>query len=159
MAVRTLIIVVAAFIPIWVVYVLKSSRDSIVMFSDCSELVFSAPTKTEMFNKRVNYYKSQVYQPILDNTKVNCTMIMAAYKRVKMLPLVLNHYCDELSPVNRIVLIWNDPEIPIPPSVLELREKCDKELKFIPMKENNITNRFLPQNLEGTETECEYVDS
>ncbi len=140
----------AALIPV-MVYFLSRREDIVLEVSPTP-----APPGADFNNDRISYYKSKIYRPRdFDSGMMECTMLMATYKRVKMLPRVMDHYCNKLSPVNRIVLVWNDPHSPIPSSVLELGERCDKELKVIPMKENNITNRFLPQNLEGIDAECE----
>ena len=73
-----------------------------------------------------------------------------------MLPLVVNHYCNMSDLLHKIVLVWNDVDA-IPPSVFELGEECGTELKVIQMKENKLSNRFLPRNKEEIETECEFL--
>lgn len=82
-------------------------------------------------------------------------MIMATYKRVSMLTIVLDHYCHEDAPLDRIVVVWNDPNTSIPSSVTRLGEKCSKHVNFVSMKKNKMTNRFLPQNLDGIASDCE----
>ena len=130
-------------VSVWVTYYLEE-RDSVKV----QYVEVSSPS----FVERMSYYKDKIYQPRApDSGMVECSLLMATYKRVKMLPQVLRHYCSKKSPVNKIVLVWNDPESPIPPCVFELGKACDKELKICVTKENKMTNRFLPQNLE---TEC-----
>ena len=103
----------------------------------------------------MTYYKSQIYhqKTALDNPEL-CTLLMPTYRRVEILPLVVNHYCNMSTILHKIVLIWNDADNPVPPSVLQLGEECGVELKVLKMQENKLSNRFLPRNREEIETEC-----
>ena len=151
------LVVIAIVTVCLVVYFMRTVVSSPEVESLAEVEVLNTSTLS-MHDERVLYYKSQIYHPeIRESRRAECTVLMPTYKREKMLPQILNHYCNKLSPLTRIVLIWNDPESPIPPFVLELQEKCDKELKVIPMKENKLTNRLLPQNLEGIETKCKQL--
>lgn len=111
-----------------------------------------------------SYYLSKIYQPSMklnnDSKLVACTMVLSTYKRAQMLPEILGHYCDRrCSILSEIVVVWHDPVTPIPSSVFQLRDKCSKKMEILPMKENKLTNRFLPQNLAGIDNtnECEFL--
>ncbi len=97
----------------------------------------------------------RISQPRNIDGMTKCTLLMPTYRRVEMLPLVVNHYCNMPTLLCKIVLVWNDVDSPIPPSVSELGEKCNTDFKIIPMKENKLSNRFLPRNKGEIETECE----
>lgn len=104
---------------------------------------------------RVSYYKSQICSPKKIYTK--CTLLAPTYKRVRMLPVFLDNYCNMTDSLESIVMVWNDIESPIPPSVLKLAEKCKIDLRFIAMKTNKLSNRFLPGDyLKEIRTECKY---
>lgn len=110
------------------------------------------------YEKRLIYYKSMIHHPEKEQMSgtEECTVLMPTYKREKMLPQILGHYCNSLSPLNRIVLVWNDPEAPIPPFLSEIQDRCSKELRIARMKKNKLTNRLLPENLEGIESDCKF---
>ena len=102
----------------------------------------------------IDYYKSQICHPKSIDTK--CTLLAPTYRRVRLLPVFMNNYCNLTSSLEKIVMVWNDVESPIPPSVLKLVEKCKVEVKFIAMETNKLSNRFLPgEYLNEVETECE----
>lgn len=82
---------------------------------------------------------------------------MPTYRRAEILPLVMSHYCNMSTILHKIVLIWNDVEKPVPPSVLQLGEECETKLKILRMQENKLSNRFLPKNREEIETECKLL--
>ncbi len=115
--------------------------------------------KSSTIEDRESYYRSRIHQPgpLDSEPPIECTLVMPTYRREKMLPPVLKHYCSKESIISKIVLVWNDPETPVPPSVRQLGETCGKQLRVVTTKENKLTNRFLPQNLDSNDTtDCEW---
>lgn len=94
-------------------------------------------------------YHTEIYKKKTDK---NCTMVMLTYKREKMLPRVLKHYC-KVKQLQRILVVWNDIDTPVPPAMFELtKEPCHAEIKFLVPRENKLTNRYLPRS--EIETDC-----
>ena len=146
---------------------LLSSRELILVFAVTSAAVIvlfiiesrgflikkSPESQEDYHHSRISYFKSSICQPRELESK--CTVLMPTYRRVKMLPQVLDNYCNMSDSVQKIIVVWNDIEHPIPPLMSKLVEKCRVELTFIPMKENKLSNRFLPGNYsKEIETEC-----
>ena len=96
-------------------------------------------------------YVSQVFHQESVHEKENFTMIMLTYKRLKVLPRLLQHYC-KAKRLHKILVIWNDVDSQIPSDILEFVNKCEVTLQFIKEKENKLTNRFKPR--AEIETEC-----
>lgn len=88
--------------------------------------------------------------------KEGFTMIMLTYKRVKVLPKLLLHYCKVKS-LHKIIVIWNDIESQIPQDILDLGNQCQVTLEFIREKENKLTNRFKPR--PEIKTECKFSNT
>ena len=99
-------------------------------------------------------YISKVFNQESAHEKEGFTMIMLTYRRVKVLPKLLLHYCKARS-LRKILVIWNDIESQIPQDILALAKQCQVTLEFIQEKENKLTNRFKPR--PEIETECELV--
>ena len=98
-------------------------------------------------------YMSKIFNQESAHEKEGFTMIMLTYKRVKVLPKLLLHYCKAKS-LRKILVIWNDIESQIPQDILALAKQCQVTLKFIQEKENKLTNRFKPR--PEIETECKF---
>lgn len=96
-------------------------------------------------------YWSKVFHQKSAYEKENFTIVMLTYKRTKVLPKLLLHYC-RAKRLHKIIIIWNDIDSVIPPDILELVNKCNVPLRFIKEKENKLTNRFKPR--PEIETEC-----
>ncbi|XP_011405217.2 PREDICTED: exostosin-like 2 [Amphimedon queenslandica] len=90
------------------------------------------------------YYQQILIPPTTDVTNERLTILMPTYKRADILPSVIKHYCSMGDSVEKILVIWNDVETPIPPSLHSLR--CDIDVLFIVSKENKLTNRFMPRD-------------
>ena len=100
-------------------------------------------------------YVSQIFhQQSVLYEKENFTMIMLTYKRMKVLPRLLLHYC-KAKRLHKILVIWNDVGTPIPSNILNLVNECEVILQFIREKENKLTNRFKPR--AEIETECKSL--
>ena len=97
-------------------------------------------------------YISKIFNQKSAYEKEGFTMIMLTYKRVKVLPKLLLHYCKARS-LHKILVIWNDVESQVPQDILALAKQCQVPLVFIQEKENKLTNRFKPR--PEIETECE----
>ena len=136
--------------------VLVTSACLVVVLKSRGKFQINMFPTLSLHEDKVLLYKSLIHQTETEQKsgKAECTVLMPSYRREKMLPQILGHYCNKLSPLSRIVLVWNDPSAPVPRSLVELKKKCNKELSVIPMKENKLTNRFLPQNLEEIQTDC-----
>ncbi len=76
------------------------------------------------------------------------------YKRLALLPRVVTHYC-QTPLLDKIILIWNNVEAPIPSRVLSLNQSCAVPLLFIKETENKMTNRFKPR--PEIRTECKRI--
>ena len=82
-------------------------------------------------------------------------MIMLTYKRTKILPKVLKHYCKTIT-LQKILVIWNDVGTPIPKYLMNLTKECDVELIFILSQENLLTNRYIPR--DEIKTDCKFTN-
>ena len=91
-----------------------------------------------------HYYQQILVPPTTDVTNERLTILMPTYKRADILPLVLKHYCSMGESIEKILVIWNDVETSVPPSLRSLR--CDIDVLFIVSKENKLTNRFMPRD-------------
>ena len=78
---------------------------------------------------------------------------MLTYRRLKSLPQILNSYCN-LAMLDKLLVIWNDVENPVPQAILDLSKQCTVNITFIVSEENKMSNRFLPRN-DRIETNCE----
>lgn len=100
-------------------------------------------------------YASKIFHQDSEYEREGFTMIMLTYKRVKVLPKLLLHYC-KAKRLHKILVIWNDVGSQIPQEILDLANKCEVTLQFIHEKENKLTNRFKPR--PEIETECKWND-
>lgn len=96
-------------------------------------------------------YVTKVFRQDSLNENAKFTMVMLTYKRIKVLPKLLLHYC-QVRQLHKILVIWNDVGAQIPQDILTLTNKCGVVLQFIKEKENKLTNRFKPRT--EIETEC-----
>ena len=81
-------------------------------------------------------------------------MIMLTYRRLRSLPRVIKNYCN-ITKLDKLLVIWNDMENPVPQSILDIKNQCTVNIIFIVSKENKMSNRFLPR--EEIETDCECI--
>ena len=100
---------------------------------------------------RLDLYFNKLFHQETAYEKESYTMIMLTYKRVKVLPKLLSHYC-KAKRLHKIVVIWNDVGSEVPRELHDLGNKCEVPLHFIQEKENKLTNRFKPR--PEIETEC-----
>ena len=96
-------------------------------------------------------YITKVFRQHSVNENAKFTMVMLTYRRTKVLPKLLLHYC-QVKQLHKILVIWNDVGAQIPQDILALTNKCGVVLQFIKEKENKLTNRFKPR--PEIETEC-----
>ena len=94
--------------------------------------------------ERLVAYISKIFTQDSAYEKEGFTMIMLTYRREKVLPKLLLHYCEAKS-LRRMIVIWNDVESQIPEGILALANKCQVTLQFIQEEENKLTNRFKPR--------------
>ena len=159
---RELLLVAATTLVAVVVMWLVRSRDGVSLVLECAahdspQSQDESSSSTSSGSSRISYYKSQICQPRDLDSK--CTLLVPTFRRVKILPLVLDNYCNMSDSLEKMVVVWNDIGSPIPPSLLKLAEKCKTELAFIPMTENKLSNRFLPgKYLKEIDTECKCTD-
>lgn len=99
----------------------------------------------------LQYYSSKIYKGDGGN---KCTMVMLTYKREALLPRVLKHYC-KVSSLQKILVVWNDVNTPVPQDLLNKTKACPVTIKFILSDENKLTNRYLPRS--EIDTECKSL--
>lgn len=89
----------------------------------------------------------------------NFTIIMQTFERLDLLSMIIPSYCN-MSRVDRILIVWNNVNMSIPPELNEM--PCDRaELIFIPMKTNRVRNRFQPFSeirTEGNDSVCSATE-
>ena len=96
-------------------------------------------------------YVTKIFRQDSVNENAKFTMVMLTYKRTKVLPKLLLHYC-QVKQLHKLLVVWNDVGAQIPQDILALTNKCGVVLQFIQEKENKLTNRFKPR--PEIETEC-----
>ena len=103
---------------------------------------------------RLDRYFSKIfrYKP-KDDEREEFTIIMMTYKREKVLPDLLLHYC-KIKNLHKILVIWNDVGTQIPGNILKVANECQVTLQFIKETENKVTNRFKPR--PEIETDCKW---
>ena len=75
----------------------------------------------------------------LDLESEKYVLIMQTFRRMKVLPDLLTHYC-ELERLEKIILLWNDVTTPVPDRLKII--KCKVPLLLLKQEENKMTNRF-----------------
>ena len=98
-------------------------------------------------------YFSKIFHSKPIDEREKFTIIIMTYKREKILPDLLLHYC-KTKYLHKIVVIWNDVGTQIPGSILNVANECQVILQFIKETENKVTNRFKPR--PEIETECKW---
>ena len=98
------------------------------------------------------YFSKIFHNKPIDERK-EFTIIIMTYKREKVLPDLLLHYCKTKN-LHKILVIWNDVGTQIPESILNVANECQVALQFIKETENKVTNRFKPR--PEIETECKW---
>lgn len=111
-------------------------------------------SKKADFDQVMKHYWLKIDEPRHDRTMLNCTLVMQTYKRDKILPRVLNHYC-KIPLLQRIVVVWNDIDTAVSKSLLNLTRGCAAELMFVVSRENKLTNRYIPR--KEIETDCKWL--
>ncbi len=148
---------------------LVTSEQAVATATELSEQVATKAIATELVNfqwptNRTVKSKDEESDSIakrywsrMDQTKhdkrQNCTLVMLTYKRGKILPKVLMHYCN-ISLLQRILVIWNDVDAAVPEALLNLTRSCNAELMYIVSKENKLTNRYIPRSEIETDCKC-----
>ena len=114
----------------------------------------SLPGNPYAMDPHLDLYFSKIfrYKP-KDDEREKFTIIMMTYKREKVLPDLLLHYC-KIKNLHKILVIWNDVDIQIPSNILKLVNECQITLQFIKETENKVTNRFKPR--PEIETDCKW---
>ena len=110
-------------------------------------------SREEQIAQRLKYYSSMIFKADSKSLKENCTLVMLTYKRNNILPKILMHYC-RVPQLQRIVVVWNDIDTPIPPNITNITATCDADLKLIVAKKNKLTNRYIPR--EEVNTDCKF---
>ncbi len=170
---RLLLVLIACSILIWLLAGRWQSRTS--QDGACPTLPTQRPTRTPScppvshpfqypapppvplpLPEHVQRYASRIFSNpgILHDESERFTLIMMTYKRVSVLPRVLAHYC-QTPRLDKIIVIWNNVEAPVPKDLLGLNLTCVVPLVFIKEKENRLTNRFKPR--QEIKTECKYL--
>ena len=139
---------------------LKEGDDQLTEHVDLDEQATPALHSTEVSQDQTpevfEKYYSGIFHAGIDVVNESCTMIMQTYKRIQTLPELLTHYC-KLRFLEKILILWNDVNTPIPPHLLDLSNLCKTKLQFIREKENHMTNRFKPRQEIGTECKFSVV--
>ena len=81
-------------------------------------------------------------------------MIVLTYRRLGTLPRFLATYCN-LNMLDKLLVIWNDIENPMPQYILDIGKQCTVNITFIVSEENKMSNRFRPRSV--IETDCELA--
>ncbi len=121
---------------------------------DAEDDELSATGNPQAMNPHLDLYFSEIfrYKP-KDDEREEFTIIMMTYKREKVLPDLLLHYC-KIKNLHKILVIWNDVDTQIPINILKLANECQVTLQFIEETENKVTNRFKPR--PEIETDCKW---
>ena len=106
-----------------------------------------------VMDPHLTHYFSKIFHKQATNEKEEFTIIIMTYKREKVLPKLLLHYCKTKN-LHKILVIWNDVGSFIPQNILSLSNECQVTLQFIQESENKVTNRFKPR--PEIETECKW---
>lgn len=130
-------------------------RTSEISTLSTSTLYQSVPTSTVQSSKEniLRYYSSLLYD---GGVSEGCTMVMLTYRRQKLLPRILRHYCQVVS-LKKILVVWNDVGTAVPQALLNLTKECAVKLQFVLSEENKLTNRYLPRS--EIETDCKFRES
>ena len=115
----------------------------------------STPSNPHTMDPHLDPYFSKIfrYKP-KDDKREKFTIIMMTYKREKVLPDLLLHYC-KIKNLHKILVIWNDVGTQIPSNILKVANECQAALQFIKETENKVTNRFKPR--PEIETDCKSM--
>ena len=105
---------------------------------------------------RLGHYFSKIFHKQAVYEKEEFTIIMMTYKREKVLPKLLLHYCRTKN-LHKMLVIWNDVGSSIPQNILNLSNECQVTLQFIQESENKVTNRFKPRSEIETECKWDYI--
>ena len=113
-----------------------------------------SPGNPQAMDPHLDSYFSKIfhYKP-KDDEREEFTIIMMTYKREKVLPDLLLHYC-KIKNLHKILVIWNDVGTQIPGNILKVANECQVTLQFIKETENKVTNRFKPR--PEIETDCKW---
>ena len=118
------------------------------------ELYFSKIFRYKTKDNEREFYFSKIFRfKTKDDEREKFTIIMMTYKREKVLPDLLLHYC-KIKNLHKILVIWNDVDAPIPSNILKVANECQVTLQFIKETENKVTNRFKPR--PEIETDCKW---
>ena len=125
-----------------------------ILEHDANDDEVSSPGNPQAMGPRLDRYFSKIfrYKP-KDDEREEFTIIMMTYKREKVLPDLLLHYC-KIKNLHKILVIWNDVGTQIPGNILKVANECQVTLQFIKETENKVTNRFKPR--PEIETDCKW---
>ena len=113
------------------------------------------PGSPYAMDPHLDLYFSKIFRyKTKDDEREKFTIIMMTYKREKVLPDLLLHYC-KIKNLHKILVIWNDVGTQIPSNILKVANECQAALQFIKETENKVTNRFKPR--PEIETDCKSM--
>ena len=105
----------------------------------------------EVYSSQSNETQSLVEDDLINNEFVRIpyifdkfTMVTPTYKRTENLPYLLNHYCPMTDIIHKIIILWNNIGITIPPEIVEKTKICGIPVVIKTLPRNNLTSRFLP---------------
>lgn len=135
------------------------TRSSVKVSSPSTTTSADALTTVDpVVQKKLMYYYSKIlHRPDMEELHMGkqveetCTLVVMTYKRATILSKVLNHYC-KISFLEKILIIWNDPEQWVSPMLRSWTRRCSRKLVFIEAKANKLTNRYVPR--EEIKTDC-----
>lgn len=132
---------------------IQEPRNDVTSLSDDHQHPSIVRQQLSEQNPQLARYVTAVFRQEAVDESAKFTMVMLTYKRIKVLPKLLLHYC-QVKHLHKILVIWNDVGTQIPQNIIALTNKCEAALQFIQEKENRLTNRFKPR--PEIETECKW---
>ncbi len=117
-----------------------------------SQAVIDKNLGNQSFSQRLKHYSSLIFSA----NPGNCTLVILTYKRVKIIDKVVQHYCS-MNQFQRILIIWNDIDTPIPTDLTDSSKSCAVDVKYIVSTKNKLTNRYLPRKEIETNCKCRSI--
>lgn len=159
-----ILLAVLMFILIAYIYLLYIANRALSNLTQASVKKISSTSSlpTKYVAHREETRDSYYLYKMLGGNRINLetekfTLLMLTYKRTAILRKLLAHYCETGPRLDKILIIWNDIETPIPTDVRETL--CSAKLDFIIPSANKLSNRYYPYDKIKTEGTITHVIS